>query len=135
MKTVLKVNLSGLLTIFVYFLGGFDVALKALLIMMTIDYITGVLSALCTKTINSKIGLKGIAKKFGYLCVVAVSVVIDEILGNLGTIRNVIIYFFVANDGLSIIENLGEMNVPLPEILKSSFEQIKNKEMKKQDVK
>ena len=127
MKNVLSNVLSVLLTTFVYLLGGFDVALQSLLIVIVIDYISGVSSAIYNKKLSSKVGLKGIIKKFCYLCIVALSVVIDNLLGQSGMIRSLVIYFFVANDGLSIIENMAEMNIKLPKKLIESLEQIKNK--------
>lgn len=127
MKNVLSNVLSVLFTTFVYLLGGFDVALQSLLIVIVIDYITGVSSAIYNKKLSSKVGLKGIIKKFCYLCIVALSVVIDNLLGQTGMIRSLVIYFFVANDGLSIIENMADMNIKLPKKLIESLEQIKNK--------
>lgn len=127
MKNVLSNVLSVILTTFVYLLGGFDVALQSLLIVIVIDYISGVASAIYNKKLSSKVGLKGIIKKFCYLCIVALSVVIDNLLGQSGMIRSLVIYFFVANDGLSIIENMVEMNIKLPKKLIESLEQIKNK--------
>ena len=127
MKNVLSNVLSVLLTTFVYLLGGFDIALQSLLIVIVIDYISGVSSAIYNKKLSSKVGLKGIIKKFCYLCIVALSVVIDNLLGQSGMIRSLVIYFFVANDGLSIIENMAEMNIKLPKKLIESLEQIKNK--------
>ena len=127
MKNVLSNVLSVLFTTFVYLLGGFDVALQSLLIVIVIDYITGISSAIYNKKLSSKVGLKGIIKKFCYLCIVALSVVIDNLLGQSGMIRSLVIYFFVANDGLSIIENMANMNIKLPKKLIDSLEQIKNK--------
>ena len=118
---------SVILTTTVYLLGGFDIALQSLLIVMVIDYLTGIASAIYNKNLSSKIGLKGILKKFSYLCVVALSVVIDNLTGQNGLIRTLVIYFFVANDGLSIIENMAEMNIKLPQKLIDALEQIKKK--------
>ena len=127
MKHLISDILSVILTTTVYLLGGFDVALQSLLIVMVVDYLTGIASAIYNKNLSSKIGLKGILKKFSYLCVVALSVVIDNLTGQSGLIRTLVIYFFVANDGLSIIENMAEMNVKLPEKLIDALEQIKKK--------
>lgn len=118
---------SVILTTTVYLLGGFDIAIQSLLIVIVIDYLTGIASAIYNKELSSKIGLKGIIKKFCYLLVVALSVVIDNLLGQSGLIRSLVIYFFVANDGLSIIENMAEMNVKLPQKLIDSLEQIRKK--------
>ena len=127
MKHLINDIASVILTTFVYLMGGFDIAIQSLLIVIVIDYLTGIASAIYNKNLSSKIGLKGILKKFGYLCIVALSVVIDNLTGQSGLIRSLVIYFFVANDGLSIIENMAEMNVKLPEKLIDALEQIKKK--------
>lgn len=118
---------SVLLTTIIYLLGGMDIALKSLIVIMMIDYITGVASAIYNKKLSSKIGFKGIIKKFSYLCIVALSVVIDNLISQDGVIRTLVIYFFVANDGLSIIENMAQMDIKLPKKLVDSLEQIKGK--------
>lgn len=127
MKYFINNIASVLLTTIIYLLGGMDIALKSLIIIMMIDYITGVASAIYNKKLSSKIGFKGIIKKFSYLCVVALSVVIDNLISQDGVIRTLVIYFFVANDGLSIIENMAEMDIKLPKKLVDSLEQIKGK--------
>lgn len=127
MKYIMNDVISVICTTIIYLLGGFDIALQSLIIVIIIDYVTGLASAIYNKELSSKIGLKGILKKFSYLCIVALSVVIDRITGQSGLIRNLVIYFFVANDGLSVIENLAEMGVKLPTKLTDSLEQIKKK--------
>ena len=126
MKIAINV-FSVILTTIVYLLGGIDIALQSLLIVIVIDYLTGIASAIYNKELSSKMGFKGIIKKFSYLLVVALSVVIDNLLGQSGLIRTLVIYFFVANDGLSIIENMAEMNIKLPQKLIDALEQIKKK--------
>ena len=128
MKYIINNITSVLLTMIIYLLGGMDIALKSLIIIMMIDYITGVASAIYNKKLSSKIGFKGIIKKFSYLCVVALSVVIDNLISQDGVIRTLVIYFFVANDGLSIIENMAEMGIKLPKKLVDSLEQFKEKD-------
>lgn len=127
MKFTFDNIISLICTTFIYLVGGFDIAIQSLLIVMVIDYLTGVASAIYNKELSSKVGFKGILKKFCYLCVVALSVVIDNLIGQSGVIRTIVIYFFVANDGLSIIENLAEMGVKLPKKLIDSLEQLKKK--------
>ena len=127
MKIAINNVFSVILTSFIYLVGGIDIALQSLLIVIIIDYLTGIASAIYNKELSSKIGFKGIIKKFSYLLVVALSVVIDKILGQSGLIRSLVIYFFVANDGLSIIENMAEMNIKLPQKLIDALEQIKKK--------
>ena len=125
MKYLISDVISVILTFLIYLLGGIDIALKSLLIVIVIDYATGILSAIYNKQINSKVGFKGILKKFSYLLIIALSVIIDNILGQSGTIRTLVIYFFVANDGISILENVAEMNIPLPPKLLETLEQLK----------
>ena len=127
MKIAINNVFSVILTTFIYLLGGIDIALQSLLIVIVIDYLTGIASAIYNKELSSKMGFKGIIKKFSYLLVVALSVVIDNLLGQSGLIRSLVIYFFVANDGLSIIENMAEMNIKLPQKLIDALEQIKKK--------
>ena len=127
MKTMLNDIISVILTTAVFLLGGVDVALKSLFVVMIIDYITGVASAIYNKQLSSKVGYKGIIKKFTYLCVVALAVVIDNLTGQSGLVRSLVIYFFVGNDGISIIENLAEMNIKLPQKLIDALQQIKEK--------
>ena len=125
MKIAFNNLISLIATTFIYLMGGFDIALQCLLIIIILDYITGVLSAIYNKRLNSKIGIKGIVKKVGYLCLVALSVIIDKITGQTGIIRSIVIYFLVSNDGISIIENLVQMNVKVPKKIKESLEQIR----------
>lgn len=127
MKNIISDVLSVLLTTIVYILGGFDVALKSLIIIVVIDYLTGVGSAYYNKKVSSKKGLKGIIKKFCYFLIVALAVVNDNLMGQSGVIRTLVIYFFVANDGISIIENMAEMDVKLPKKLIESLEDMKHK--------
>lgn len=127
MKNIISDVLSVILTTLVYILGGFDVALKSLIIIVIIDYLTGVGSAYYNKKVSSKKGLKGIIKKFCYFLIVALAVVIDNLMGQSGVIRTLVIYFFVANDGISIIENMAEMDVKLPKKLIESLEDLKHK--------
>lgn len=126
MKNLIADISSVVLTTLIYILGGIDIALKSLIIIIVIDYLTGVASAFYNKKVSSKKGLKGIIKKFCYLCVVALAVVIDRLVGNSGVIRTLVIYFFVANDGISIIENMAEMDVKLPKKLIESLEDLKH---------
>ena len=111
-------------------MGSIDNLLIMLLIIMAIDYLTGVCKAIVNKKLNSIIGAKGIIKKVGYLLVIALSVLIDKILGDAGAIRILVIYFFIANEGISILENWGQMGLPLPKRLKQCFLQLKNEEDK-----
>lgn len=128
MFNLIKGYLSLVFTSLIYLLGGLDIALKCLIIIMILDYITGIVSGAINKKLDSKIGWNGILKKFMYLVIVAVCVVIDTITGQDGVIRNLIIYYLVANDGLSIVENMAEMNIPLPKKIIDVLNQLKDKD-------
>lgn len=131
MKTKI-ISLISFLGTGIYLLGGFDKALECLIVVVILDYITGVISAWYNKKLDSKVGIKGIVKKLTYFLLVVLSVEIDNLLGQVGIIRNLVIYFFVANDGLSILENVGKMNIPIPKKLKDALVQLSEE---KEDVK
>lgn len=118
---------SPFVSFIIYLLGGLDSLIISMICVMCIDYVSGIASAIYNKKLSSKIGIKGIMKKLAYLCAVGLTVIIDNLLGQNGLIRTMIIYFFVANDGISILENLGEMNINLPNKLIESLEQLKKK--------
>lgn len=126
MKNFINFVSGTLLTGIAYFLGGWDSALQILILVMVLDYITGIIKAIKKKKLNSKTGIWGIIKKFGYLIIVGLSVVMDKLVGDTGAIRTMVIYFFVANDGISILENWGGMGLPLPQKLIDVLEQLKN---------
>ena len=114
-------------------LGGWDTALQTLIILMAIDYITGLLIAAVwqrssksqTGALESKAGFKGLVRKGLILLVVLIGVQLDAILGLQAFCRTAIILFFCGNEGLSIVENLGVMGLPLPDFVRTKFEQLK----------
>ena len=127
MKITINEVFSVILTTFIYLLGGLDIALKSLLIVIIIDYLTGIASAIYNKQLSSSVGFKGLLKKFCYLLIVALAVVIDNLTGQSGVIRTLVIYFLVSNDGISIIENMAELGNKLPSKLIEVLEQLKKK--------
>ena len=135
MKEFLSVLNAGLATTLVYIFGGLDVALQCLLVAIVIDYITGLIKSYKSANLNSKVGIKGLLKKVGILCLVALTVVIDRLTGNTGYVRTMVIYYLVANEGLSILENLGEVGIIVPEFLKKRLEQLKETESDKKEKK
>ena len=103
-------------------IGGCDTLFKTFLIFIIIDYISGLLQAIYNRKLNSKIGAKGITKKLGYILLVILASSIDILYGNNMNIRNTIIYMFIANEGLSIIENLSNIGIIIPDILKEKLD-------------
>ena len=128
MQSLIKSVVSFIATTLMYLLGGWDIALQSLIIVIILDYLTGIAKSYVTKKLNSSIGFKGIIKKLSMLCIVAIAVIVDRFIGQSGMIRTLIIYYLVANEGLSIIENLGEMNIVVPDFLKERLEQLKDKD-------
>lgn len=131
MDKLISSVLATIATCCVYVFGGLDVALSCLLIAIVIDYLSGIIKAYIKKELSSNIGLKGILKKVGILCVVALAVLFDRIAGATGAIRTLVIYYFVANEGLSILENLGAAGVPIPAKLKKALKSLKKESNKK----
>ena len=116
---------STILTFIVYLLGGLDVAITCLLIAIVLDYISGIIKAYITKQLSSEIGFKGIIKKVAMLLIVMLAVLIDRVTGESGAIRTLVIYYFVANEGLSIIENFSAAGVPIPTAIKNALKALK----------
>ena len=127
MKNLINFITGTLFTGITYFLGGWDMALEILLWMIVLDYLTGVFKAIFNKKLNSEVGIKGVIKKVGYLIIVAVAVMLDIIIGDTGAIRNIVIFFFVANEGISLVENWVAMGLPMPQVIIDTLEQIKQK--------
>ncbi len=114
-------------TIGIYFFGGFDLIIQCLIIFVILDYITGIASAMVNKTLNSTAGLKGIMKKVGIFLVIAIANLLDMTTGlEDPLLRTMTIWFYIANEGISILENLGKIGVPLPPLLINALEKITN---------
>lgn len=126
MKYTIKLITGTLATFLVYLFGGWDVALQSLVVAIVLDYLSGLAKGYVTSTLNSSTGLKGIVKKVGILGVVALAVTIDNIAGSTGLIRTMVIYYLVANEGLSIVENLSAMDILIPDVLQNKLEQIRH---------
>lgn len=119
-----------------WFLGGLDGLMYALIVFILMDYITGVIAAAIKRELSSEVGAKGIAKKVGELILVGVGNVLDrQILQHGAAMRTLVIFFYVANEGLSILENLGRIGVPYPKQLKDFLKKLKEDNNKKKDDK
>lgn len=125
MKDIICSILAGIGTGLVYLWGGFDVAMQCLLIAIALDYVSGIIKAFVLKELSSTVGFRGILKKVGILVVVALAVLIDRVTGESGAIRTLVIYYFVANEGLSIIENAGKAGLPIPHSIKEALQALK----------
>lgn len=110
-------------------LGGWDIALQVLVLFVVLDYITGVTAAWYEKKLDSNIGLRGIAKKILIFVPVAVGYWLDVVMST-EIFRSLTIFFYIANEGLSILENLGRAGVPIPSPLKVALEQLREEKNK-----
>jgi len=107
-------------------MGGFDGFLYALIIFVGIDYVTGVMAGILNKELSSRIGFRGIFKKIVIFCLVAVAHIIDaHVIGNGSVLRTAVIFFYLSNEGISILENAAHIGLPIPTKLKAVLEQIK----------
>lgn len=116
-------------TFFTYLFGGWDIALIVLVAFMVLDYATGVIWAYIQKTLNSEIGFKGLVKKCMILVVLVVAVLLDRMI-NSGTavFRTLVCYFYIANEGISLLENVSNLGLPIPDKLKVALEQLNENE-------
>ncbi len=121
----IKLALTGAVAFLSYIFGGSDLIFKVLIIFIVFDYLTGIAAAIYTKTLNSQTGFKGIIKKLIILTVVAISHWAGLITGA-EMIRTVVISFYIANEGISIMENAVRCDIPVPDKLKELLEQLKN---------
>lgn len=112
-----------------YLFGGWDTPLIVLIGFMSLDYITGLLSAWIRDVVNSQVGFKGIARKATILAVLILSVLLDRLINN-GTwvFRTLVCYFYIANEGISILENIAKTGIPIPKKLLNALEQLKKQE-------
>ena len=112
-----------------YFLGGCDGLLIALTIFVVFDYITGVMCAIADKKLSSEIGFKGICRKVLIFVLVGIGNVIDiQVLSQPGVLRTAIIFFYLSNEGLSLVENSAHLGLPIPEKLKAVLEQLHDRD-------
>jgi len=108
-----------------WFLGGLDGFLYALIAFVVIDYLTGVMCAIADKKLSSEIGAKGIFKKVLIFVLVGVGHIVDsQVIGDGGAIRTAIIFFYLSNEGISILENAARVGLPIPEKLKMMLAQM-----------
>ena len=108
-----------------WFLGGFDGFLYALIAFTVIDYITGVMCAITDKNLSSSIGFKGICRKVLIFTLVGIGNIVDVyVLGQGGVLRTAVIFFYLSNEGVSILENSAHLGLPIPEKLKEVLEQL-----------
>ena len=108
-----------------YFLGGCDGLLIALVAFVAIDYITGVMCAVADHTLSSEVGFKGIARKVLIFLLVGIGHILDtQVIGSGSVLRTAVIFFYISNEGVSLVENAAHLGLPIPEKLKDVLEQL-----------
>ena len=108
-----------------YFLGGCDGLLYALIAFVVIDYITGVMCAIINKQLSSEVGFKGIFRKVLIFLLVGIANIIDvQVIGTGAVLRSAVIFFYISNEGVSLLENAGHLGLPIPEKIKTVLEQL-----------
>src|SRR5690606_19014683 len=108
--------------------GGWDMVMEILVIFIVMDYLTGVGLAIKEKQLNSEIGSKGLLKKAAIFIVIILAAQLDRIVDNpVNLFRTAAVLFYIANEGISITENIGKLGAPLPAFIKKALEQLRGK--------
>ena len=108
-----------------YFLGGCDGMLYAMLAFVVIDYITGVMCAIADKNLSSEVGFRGICRKVLIFLLVGIANVLDvQVIGTGSVLRTAVIFFYISNEGVSLLENAAHLGLPVPEKIKIVLEQL-----------
>ena len=117
-----------------YFLGGCDGLLYALIAFVVIDYITGVMCAINDKTLSSTVGFKGICKKVLIFLMVGIGHILDaKVIGTGSVLRTAFIFFYISDEGISLIENAAHLGLPIPQKLRDVLEQLHNRAEKEEN--
>ena len=112
-----------------YFLGGLDGLMIALIVLMTLDYVSGVMCAVIDRKLSSAVGFKGVCKKVFILMLVGVAHIIDlHVVGTGSALRGAVICFYMSNEGLSLLENTAHIGLPIPDKLRDILAQLHDKE-------
>lgn len=111
-----------------YFLGGCDGLLIALVMFVVMDYISGVMCAISDQNLSSEVGFKGICRKVLIFILVGIANVLDvQVIGTGSVLRTAVIFFYMSNEGVSLLENAGHLGLPIPEKLKAVLMQLHDK--------
>ena len=117
-----------------YFLGGCDGLLYALIAFVMIDYITGVMCAIINRELSSAVGFKGIFRKVLIFLLVGIANIIDvQVIGTGAVLRTAVIFFYISNEGVSLLENAGHLGLPIPEKIRSVLEQLHDRAEKEEE--
>lgn len=108
-----------------YFMGGCDGLLAALVVFVAVDYITGVMCAVGDRKLSSEIGFRGICRKVLIFLLVGIANILDvQVIGTRSVLRTAVIFFYISNEGVSLLENAAHLGLPVPEKIKAVLEQL-----------
>ena len=114
-----------------YFLGGCDGMLYALIAFAVVDYVTGVMCAVADKRLSSEVGFKGICQKVMIFLLVGIANILEvQVIGTGSVLRTAVIFFYISNEGVSLLENAAHLGLPIPEKMKEVLEQLHDREEK-----
>lgn len=117
-----------------YFVGGCDGLIYALIVFVVIDYLTGVMCAIADKSLSSEIGFKGICRKVLIFLLVGIANILDvNVIGTGSALRTAIIFFYISNEGISLLENAAHLGLPVPEKIKTVLEQLHDRSQKEEE--
>lgn len=117
-----------------YFLGGCDGLVYALLAFVVIDYLTGIMCAINEHTLSSEVGFRGICRKVLIFLLVGIANILDvNIIGSGSVLRTAVIFFYISNEGVSLLENAAHLGLPVPEKIKAVLEQLHDRAEDKED--
>lgn len=117
-----------------YFLGGCDGLFYALIAFVAVDYITGVMCAVIDRKLSSAVGFKGIFRKVLIFLLVGIANIIDvQVVGTGAVLRTAVIFFYISNEGVSLLENAGHLGLPIPEKIKTVLEQLHDRAEKEEE--
>ena len=132
--TTIQVVFAGIGGWLGWFLGGCDGLLYALLAFVVVDYITGIMCAVVDKKLSSEVGFKGIFKKVLIFALVGIGHILDtRVIGNGSVMRTAVIFFYLSNEGVSLLENAAYLGLPIPQKLKSVLEQLHDRAEKEDE--
>lgn len=125
---------AGIGALLTWLLGGWEIGLQILITCMALDYILGLMIGYKNDELDSRKGFNGLKKKFTVLIILILAVLLDRLTGQEWFFRTAVIYFYVAMEGLSILENAAKLGVPIPDKLKKALIQLQDEEMKGEDI-
>lgn len=124
-RTVIDTIISALGAIFYFCFGEVTGVFWVLIVFMVVDYITGVIIAIIKKKLSSSVGFKGLAKKLLILVFISLAHLLDTYVLDSAILQNIVVFFYISNEGISIIENAVKLGVPVPDKLREVLEKLR----------